>query len=119
MEVLNLRETKYPLKKMLAFAFEGATSLSVRPIRVITVMGLLSFIASTIMLVYFIADYIRGGTIAGWASTVVSIWALGGLQLLAIGVIGEYIGKIYLEAKTRPRFIIENVLLGDEQNFTD
>ena len=106
-------ETKYPLKKMLSFAFEGATSLSIRPIRMISVVGLLSFITSLAMLIYFIINYVMGGTAAGWASTVVSIWAIGGLQLLAIGTIGEYIGKIYLEVKERPRFIIESVVLSD------
>ena len=104
-------ETKYPLRKMLAFAFEGVTSLSVRPIRMITLFGFLSFMASIIMLIYFIIDYMGGGTTPGWASTIVSIWGLGGLQLLAIGIIGEYIGKIYMEVKERPRYIIENVLI--------
>lgn len=104
-------ETKYPLKKMLSFAFEGATSLSVRPIRMITVFGLISFFASLVMLAYFIIDYMGGGTMPGWASTIVSIWAIGGVQLLAIGIIGEYIGKIYLETKARPRFIIEKIML--------
>ena len=103
--------TKYPLRKMVSFAVEGITSLSVRPIRIISVLGLLSFLASLILLVYFIIDYSRGGTTAGWASTIVSIWGIGGLQLLAIGIIGEYIGKIYLETKKRPRYIIESVLL--------
>jgi len=103
--------TKYPLRKMMSFAVEGITSLSVRPIRIISVLGLLSFLASLILLVYFIIDYSRGGTTAGWASTIVSIWGIGGLQLLAIGIIGEYIGKIYLETKKRPRYIIESVLL--------
>ncbi|MCL2828477.1 MAG: glycosyltransferase family 2 protein [Oscillospiraceae bacterium] len=106
-------ETKYPLKKMLALAFEGTTSLTIRPIRMISVVGLLSFFVSIAMLIYFIIDYALGGTTAGWASTVVSIWAIGGLQLLAIGVVGEYIGKIYLEVKGRPRYIIEQILLDD------
>ena len=102
--------SKYPLRKMIKFAIEGVTSLSVKPIRMITVIGLLSFIASMVMLIYFIYDYFQGGTIAGWASTIVSIWAIGGLQLLAIGIIGEYIGKIYLEVKQRPRYIIREEL---------
>ena len=101
-------ETKYPFRKMLSFAFEGATSLSVRPIRIISVIGLISFLISFAMLGYFIYDYFTGGTMPGWASTIVSIWAIGGLQLLAIGIIGEYIGKIYLEVKGRPRYIIED-----------
>jgi|GEM_PF-44619 len=104
-------ETKYPLKKMLALAFEGITSLTIRPIRVISVIGLLSFLVSIAFLVYFIADWVRGGTVAGWASTITSIWAIGGLQLLAIGIIGEYIGKIYLETKHRPRYIVEKILI--------
>ena len=107
-------ESKYPLGKMLKFALEGVTSLSVKPIRMISVIGFMSFVASMIMLVYFIIDYIRGGTIAGWASTIVSIWAIGGLQLLAIGIIGEYIGKIYLEVKQRPRYIVQEELIGEE-----
>ena len=104
-------ETKYPLKKMLALAFEGITSLTIRPIRVISVIGMVSFLVSIGLLIYFIIDFIRGGTVAGWASIVVSVWAIGGLQLLAIGIIGEYIGKIYLEAKHRPRYIIEQTLI--------
>jgi len=104
-------ETKYPLKKMLALAFEGITSLTIRPIRIISVIGLLSFLVSVALLIYFIIDFARGGTVAGWASTVVSIWAIGGLQLLAIGIIGEYIGKIYMEVKGRPRYIIEQTLI--------
>lgn len=104
-------ETKYPLKKMLAFAFEGATSLTIRPIRLISAIGLSSFLISLLMLIYFIADYFMGGVVAGWASVIVSIWGIGGLQLLAIGIIGEYIGKIYLEVKERPRYIIEQVMI--------
>ena len=104
-------ETKYPLKKMLALAFEGITSLTIRPIRVISVIGLLSFLVSIVLLTYFIIDFARGGTVAGWASIVVSVWAIGGLQLLAIGIIGEYIGKIYMETKQRPRYIIEQTLI--------
>ena len=104
-------ETKYPLKKMLALAFEGITSLTIRPIRVISIIGLLSFLASIVLLIYFIINFLRGETVAGWASIVVSVWAIGGLQLLAIGIIGEYIGKIYLEVKERPRYIVEQTLL--------
>lgn len=107
-------ESKYPLKKMLSFAFEGITSLSVQPIRFITRMGLLVFGVSIIMLLYFFIRYFAGHTVAGWASIAVSLWALGGLQLLAIGVVGEYIGKIYLETKRRPRFIIKEYLKVEE-----
>lgn len=109
-------ESKYPLRKMISFALEGITSLSVRPIRMITVFGLLFFLVSLGMSVYFVADYFAGNTVPGWASTVISVWAIGSLQLMAIGIIGEYIGKIYLESKARPRYIVESVVLreGDE-----
>jgi glycosyltransferase involved in cell wall biosynthesis len=103
-------ESKYPLKKMLAFAVEGITSLSIKPIRLITSLGIGIFIISIIMLIYFLIIHFLGKTVHGWTTTVVSVWALGGLQLLAIGVIGEYIGKIYLETKSRPKFIIETNL---------
>ena len=103
-------ESKYPLKKMLALAWEGITSLSIQPIRLITWLGLIIFLISLIMIIYSIISHFVGATVSGWASTLCSIWALGGLQLLAIGIIGEYIGKIYLEAKRRPRFIVETFL---------
>lgn len=103
-------ESKYPLKKMLAFAMEGITSLSTRPIRYITVLGFLIFLVSILMLVSFIVKWALGMTVAGWASVICSVWAIGGLILLSLGVIGEYIGKIYLETKGRPRFLIREVL---------
>lgn len=103
-------ESKYPLKKMLAFAWEGITSLSVKPIRMIMALGSLIFLVSIGILIYSLVRFAMGSTITGWTSTVVSIWAIGGLQLLAIGIIGEYIGKIYLETKERPKFIIEKYL---------
>lgn len=103
-------ESKYPLKKMLALAWEGITSLSIQPIRLITWLGLIIFLISLIMVIYSIVRFFIGATVSGWASTLCSIWALGGLQLLAIGIIGEYIGKIYLETKRRPRFIVEQFL---------
>ena len=103
-------ESKYPLKKMLSFAVEGITSLSVKPIRFITTIGIIVFLVSLIMLIYFLITWAVGHTVQGWASTITSIWAIGGLQLLAIGIIGEYIGKIYLETKARPKFIIETNL---------
>ena len=101
-------ESKYPLKKMLAFAWEGITSLSTKPIKMISVLGGIIFIVSIIMLIYSIVRHFMGATEIGWTSTIVSIWAIGGLQLLAIGIIGEYIGKVYLETKERPKFIVEN-----------
>ncbi len=103
-------ESKYPLKKMIALAVEGVTSLSIKPIRLITALGITIFIISIIMLIYFLVIHALGRTIAGWTTTVVSVWALGGLQLFAIGIIGEYIGKIYLETKARPKYIIEKNL---------
>ena len=109
-----LGESKYPLKKMLALAFEGITSLSTKPIKMISRAGLAIFLISIVMLVYFVVRYFMGATVQGWASLAVSIWAIGGLQLLAIGVIGEYIGKIYLETKSRPRYIVETYL--DDEN---
>lgn len=105
-----LGESKYPLKKMLALAFEGITSLSTKPIKLISRTGIFIFLVSIVMLIYTVVRYFMGATEVGWASLAVSIWAIGGLQLLAIGVVGEYIGKIYLESKRRPRFIVETYL---------
>ena len=103
-------ESKYPLKKMLSFAMEGITSLSTKPIRYITLLGFLIFLVSLLMLVYSIVRWAHGDTIVGWASLICSVWAIGGLILLSLGVIGEYIGKIYLETKARPRFLIREIL---------
>ena len=103
-------ESKYPLKKMLAFAWEGITSLSVQPIKFITRLGTLMFCVSLIMLIWFLIRHFTGHTVTGWSSLAVSIWAIGGLQLLAIGVVGEYTGKIYLETKARPRYRVEQIL---------
>ena len=103
-------ESKYPLKKMIAFAMEGITSLSIKPIGMITALGVGIFTISIIMLIYFLVRHFIGQTVEGWTSLAVSVWAIGGLQLLAIGIIGEYIGKIYLETKARPKFIIEKYL---------
>ena len=109
-------ESKYPLKKMISFALEGITSLSVKPIRMITALGFLVFLISIAMLIYSVVRWAMGETILGWASLVCSVWAIGGLILLSLGVIGEYIGKIYLESKARPRFLIREVLEdGDEK----
>ncbi|MFR2776319.1 MAG: glycosyltransferase family 2 protein [Anaerostipes sp.] len=104
-------ESKYPLKKMLSFAFEGITSLSIKPIRMIFNLGIFIGIIGVVGLIYSLIQYISGSTVSGWTSTIMSIWLLGGLQLIAIGVIGEYIGKVYLETKERPRFIIETTLI--------
>ena len=103
-------ESKYPLKKMLGLAVDGITSLSIKPIRLIVLLGVVIFVCSIAMLIYSLVQHFLGHTSIGWTSLIVSIWAIGGLQLLAIGVIGEYIGKIYLETKARPKYIIEEVL---------
>ena len=103
-------ESKYPLKKMLSFAMDGITSFSIKPIRMITMLGVLAFIASIVMAVYTVVGFFMGTTVSGWASIIISIWGFGGLILIALGMIGEYIGKIYLESKARPKYIIEEYL---------
>ena len=103
-------ESKYPLKKMLAFAADGITSFSVKPIRLVLWIGVLVFLISIAMLVYALISKLTGHTSAGWTSLMGSIWLIGGVQLLSLGVVGEYIGKIYNETKRRPRFIVESVL---------
>lgn len=100
-------ESKYPLGKMISFAIEGITSLSTKPIRMITFMGIASFFVSIGFLIWAVVDFLRGNTIIGWASIMVSLWFVGGLLLLSMGIVGEYVGKIYLESKHRPRYIIE------------
>ena len=99
-------ESHYPLKKMLALAFDGITSLSVKPIRMITMFGVLIAFLSFIGIIWAVIGDLLGNTVSGWASTVCIICFMGGIQLLCLGVIGEYIGKIYLETKHRPRYII-------------
>ncbi len=103
-------ESKYPLKKMLAFAFQGITSLSIKPMRIITSLGAFIFVVSIAMLAYTLFRHFTGHTIEGWSSLAVSVWAIGGLLQMSIGVLGEYIGKIYLETKHRPRFIIDEIV---------
>ena len=103
-------ESKYPLKKMISFAFEGITSFSVKPIRLVLLIGVIMFLTSLIALSYSLLVWILGQTIQGWTTLVISIWMLGGIQLLCFGIIGEYIGKIYIETKQRPKFIIDKFL---------
>ncbi|MBE6810704.1 MAG: glycosyltransferase family 2 protein [Ruminococcaceae bacterium] len=100
-------KSKYPLKKMLSFAIDGITSLSVKPIRLITAVGFIVAILSVIGIIWSVVTRLVTGHTGGWASTISIICFLGGVQLLSLGVIGEYIGKIYLEVKRRPRFIID------------
>ena len=99
-------ESHYPLKKMLALAFDGITSLSVKPIRMVTGLGAFFAIVSFIGVIWAIVMALLGSTVSGWASTICIVCFMGGVQLLCLGVIGEYIGKIYLETKARPRYII-------------
>lgn len=103
-------ESKYPLKKMLAFAIDGITSFSVKPLQLITTVGIVVFLISLLMLVYALISWVSGTAVLGWTSLLASIWMIGGIQLLSLGVIGEYIGKIYRETKHRPRFIIDRYL---------
>lgn len=107
-------ESKYPLKKMLAFAFDGITSFSIKPIRLITLLGIGISVISLLFLIWIVVTKLLGKVVAGWASLMVSIWIIGGIQLLCLGVVGEYIGKIYAETKRRPLFIIESIL--NEEN---
>ena len=99
-------ESKYPLKKMLNFAWDGITSFSVKPLRLICSIGFLILLVSIGIMIYSLVRKIMGNTIAGWTFLSISIWFIGGLQMISIGIIGEYIGKIYSETKQRPRFII-------------
>lgn len=102
-------KSKYPLKKMLSFAFDGITSFSIRPIRIITSLGFLIFVASLISIIVLLILKLVGSTVQGWTTLMASIWMIGGIQLLSLGVIGEYIGKIYKEVKQRPRYVIETI----------
>ena len=111
-------ESKYPFSKMLILAIEGITSLSVKPIRYITMLGFLIFMFSVAMLIWSIVGFFNGATMQGWSSIMVSVWGIGGIIILSLGVIGEYVGKIYLEVKKRPRYIIaEN--LADTKNIDE
>ena len=100
-------ESKYPLRKMLAFAIDGITSFSVRPLRLISIVGLSFMLVALGVIVYGLAAWLCGRTIQGWTSLLVSLWFIGGAILVALGVIGEYVGKIYAEVKRRPRYFIE------------
>jgi len=99
-------ESHYPLKKMLALAFDGITSLSVKPIRIITGLGVVISMAAFLLILYALIAWITGRAVAGWASTLIAVAFLGGIQLISLGVIGEYVGKIFLETKQRPRYIV-------------
>ncbi len=100
-------ESHYPLSKMLGLAFDGITSFSIKPIRFITGMGAVFALISMVLIVYVLVSFITGNTVPGWSSNLISVCLIGGIQLISLGVIGEYVGKIYLETKHRPRYIIE------------
>lgn len=106
-------KSKYPLRKMLGFAWDGISSFSVRPLRIITALGILITILSILVLIYSLVMKVIGNTVSGWTFTVCSIWLVGGIQTLSLGVIGEYIGKIYSETKRRPKYCIVEDLSDD------
>ncbi len=106
-------ESKYPLRKMISFAVEGITSLSTKPLQMITQLGIFIFLVSIAILIYSVVRHFIGATVVGWTFLAVSVWAIGGLILFSLGIIGEYIGKIYLETKARPRYIVEQFLDSD------
>ncbi|MCH3971272.1 MAG: glycosyltransferase family 2 protein [Oscillospiraceae bacterium] len=103
-------ESKYPLKKMINFAMDGITSFSVKPLKIISNIGFIVALISVVGLIYALISHFTGNTVAGWTAIVCSIWLLGGIQMLCLGIVGEYIGKIYGEVKRRPRFLIEKHL---------
>lgn len=103
-------KSKYPLKKMMSFAIEGITSLSIKPMRFVTGMGIFVFLVSIAMMIYAFVSYSTGRVVAGWTSILISVWAIGGMVLLGLGIVGSYIGKIYLETKKRPRYIVEKYI---------
>lgn len=100
-------ETKYPLKKMINFAIEGITSFSIKPVRLIFSLGILFLIIAVVILIYSLCRYFSNETIEGWTSLILSIWFCSGILLICIGIIGEYVGKIFIQVKERPRYIIE------------
>jgi len=107
-------ESKYPLKKMLAFAWNGITSFSVKPIKMIFNIGFVILLISFFVILYALIAHFTGNTVEGWTFIICSIWLLAGIQMIAIGLIGEYIGKVYSESKQRPRYVIEHNLIEDK-----
>ena len=103
-------KSKYPLKKMMSFAIEGITSLSIKPMKFVTGMGIFVFLVSIAMMIYAFVSYFTGRVVAGWTSILISVWAIGGMVLPGLGIVGSYIGKIYLETKKRPRYIVEKYI---------
>lgn len=107
--------SKYPLKKMLSFAWEGITSFSVKPIKMILNIGIIMFVLSIIMIIYSVVSKCLGNAVDGWTFITCSIWLVAGIQMLSLGIVGEYIGKIYSETKRRPRFIISRNLVEEQK----
>ena len=101
-------ESKYPLKKMLSFAFNGITSFSVKPLTMILWLGFIAIFISIVAIIYSLVRHFQGATITGWTSLFASIWFIGGVQLICVGVIGQYVGKTFMEVKERPRYYIES-----------
>ncbi|MBR2811741.1 MAG: glycosyltransferase family 2 protein [Solobacterium sp.] len=99
-------ESHYPLSKMLSLAFDGITSMSIKPIRLIAGMGVFFALLSIVLIIYVLVSYFSGNVVPGWSSSLIAVCLIGGIQLISLGVIGEYVGKIYMETKARPRFII-------------
>ncbi|MEX7638025.1 glycosyltransferase, partial [Serratia marcescens] len=106
---------KYPLKKMLSLALEGITSLTITPLRMIAIAGIFTCLISSIAAIYAVIEKLQGETVAGWTSVMIAIFFLGGVQMLSLGIIGEYIGKIYMESKNRPKFFIEEKAGGENE----
>lgn len=115
----EIGQSKYTLKKMLRLAMDGITSFSIRPIRLITGLGFILTCFSMVMIIYTLVSYFSGKTTPGWSTLLVSIWLLGGIELIGIGVVGEYIGRTYMETKRRPRYLIEEELLSDNHSAAD
>lgn len=113
-----LGKSKYTLRKMIGFAAAGITSFSIRPIRLVFLMGLLVLLASAVMMIHILWDHFHGNTVSGWSSILASIWLLGGIGIFSIGIVGEYVGRAYMEAKKRPRYFIED-RLNTERILTD
>ena len=109
-------KSKYTFKKMMNLATDGITSLSIKPISMITGAGIIMFIFSVVMIVFTVVEYFRGNAVAGYSTTVISIWLVGGCLMIGLGVVGEYIGKMYIETKKRPRYIIESMITNDKKD---
>lgn len=111
--------SKYTLRKMLTLALDGITSFSIQPLRLVFAFGVIAFIVSLVMMALTIVDHIKGVTVPGWSTLTISIWLLGGVQLLSLGILGEYIGRTYMESKRRPRYFISDTAGQEAENDRD